>query len=184
MINFKTYEAAFNELTAPIFSWMQHEFSKLRVGRASPAILDGILVSAYGEEMPINQIANISIPEARVLIIKPYDKSTLKDIAGAINAANLGVNPQVDADLIRITFAAPTEQTRKDLVKKAKAISEEAKVKIRRARQDIQDLFKKDPDVVDDDKKYFQTELDNITKLANKQIEDAFAIREKEIMTI
>ena len=184
MINWKDYEKAFNEAVEPAFAWMQNEFNKLRVGRASPAILDGILVEAYGDQMPINQIANISIPEARTLIIKPYDKSVLKDIAGAINAANIGVNPQVDADLIRLTFAAPTEQARKDLVKKAKAISEEAKVKVRRARQDIQDLFKKDANAVEDDKKYFQTELDALTKVVNKRIEDALEIREKEIMTI
>lgn len=184
MINWKDYEKAYNEAVEPIFSWMQHEFSKLRIGRASPAILDGILVSAYGDDLPINQVANISIPDARTLVIKPYDKSVLKDIAGAINAANLGVNPQVDADLIRITFAAPTEQARKDLVKKAKAIAEDAKVKVRRARQDIQDLFKKDASAVEDDKKYFQNELDTMTKSINKKIEDALASREKDIMTI
>ncbi|GAA5414712.1 ribosome recycling factor [Ureaplasma ceti] len=184
MINWKDYESAFNTEVEPIIEWMQHEFGKLRMGRATPAILDGILVEAYGEEMPIIQVANISIPDARTLIIKPYDKSILKDLAGAINGANLGVNPQVDADLIRITFAAPTEAARKDLVKKAKSISEDAKVKVRRARQDIQDLFKKDATAVEDDKKYFQTQLDTMTKAINKDIEEALAKREKEIMTI
>lgn len=184
MINFDIYKKQFENDFYSINEWMLSEFAKLRIGKASPAILDDILVHAYDDKMPINQLANLSIPDPRTLVIKPYDKSTLKDIAAAINAANIGINPQVDADVIRLTFKAPTEEDRKVLVKKAKSLAEEAKIRVRRSRQNLQDEFKKDLSALEDDKKYFQNELDLITKSFNKKIEEELAKREKEIMTI
>lgn len=184
MFDWKKYENDFlSEVQEPI-EWLSSEFAKLRVGRASPLFLDDVKVEAYGEHMQINQVANISVPDPRTLIIKPYDKANLKIIAGAINSANLGVNPQVDADLIRITFSAPTEEARKNMVKKAKGLVEETKVKIRRIRQDLNDFFKKEANLVDDDKKYFQTQLDNLTKQQNQKIDELFAKAEIEIMKI
>lgn len=184
MFDWKKYEEMFNERVKSVFEWMSHEFTKIRVGRADPTILNDILVEAYGEKTKINQIANISVPEPRVLVIKPYDRSLLKDLASAIAAANIGVHPQIDADLIRLTFAAPTEETRKECIKKLKLIAEEAKVGIRKSRQHVQDEFKKDTDVQEDDKKYFQNQLDKVTKEVNKEVEDHLETREKEIMTI
>lgn len=184
MINFDIYKKQFESDFEAINDWLLTEFSKLRIGKANPAILDDILVHAYDDKMPINQLANLSIPDPRTLVIKPYDKNTLKDIAAAINAANIGINPQVEADVIRLIFKAPTEDDRKLLVKKAKSISEDAKIKIRRSRQNLQDEFKKDPNVLEDDKKYFQNELDTITKNFNKKIDEELIKREKEIMTI
>ncbi len=184
MFDFEKYKKIFESNFDKVNDWLLTEFSKLRIGKATPAILDNILVNAYDDKMPINQLANLNIPDARTLIIKPYDKSTLKEIAAAINAANIGINPQVDADVIRLIFKAPTEDDRKLLVKKAKTLAEEAKIRIRRIRQEIQDEFKKEQNILDDDKKYFQTELDNITKVFNKKIDDELAKREKEIMTI
>ena len=108
---------------------MNSEFNKVRVGRANPAILDDIIVEAYDDKMKINQIANISIPESRVLIIKPYDRSLVKNIGNAIAVANIGINPQIDSDLVRLTFPAPTEESRKECTKKTKLIAEETKVK-------------------------------------------------------
>ena len=162
----------------------KHELSSVRTGRANPTMLDRVRVNYWGEMTPLNQTASISVAEGRQLVIKPYDKSTLKDIAAAINAANIGINPQVDADVIRLTFKAPTEDDRKLLVKKAKSLAEDAKIKIRRSRQELQDEFKKDPNALEDDKKYFQNELDVITKNLNKKIDEELVKREKEIMTI
>lgn len=184
MIDFLIYKQQFESDFDSINEWLLSEFAKLRIGKANPAILDDILVHAYDDKMPINQLANLSIPDPRTLVIKPYDKSTLKDIAAAINAANIGINPQVDADVIRLTFKAPTEDDRKLLVKKAKSLAEDAKIKVRRSRQNLQDEFKKDANALEDDKKYFQNELDSITKNFNKKIEEELAKREKEIMTI
>lgn len=183
-MDFKPYEKMINQEVEHVYTWVHNEFIKLRTGRASPAILDGLLVDYYGEKTPINQLANISVPEPRVLLIKPYDRSSIKDVAAAINESNLGINPQVDADVIRLTFQAPTEDIRKGLVKKAKAIAEDAKIKVRRIRQDAQDRFKKEVGLVEDDKKHFQTELDNLTKEINKQIENLLVAKEKDILTI
>lgn len=184
MLDWKKYQKQFEEDVAEPMHWLKTEFSKLRVGRASPTILDDVKVEVYGEHMSINQVANVSVPDPRTLLIKPYDKQTVKEIVAGINAANLGINPQVDADAIRLTFQAPTEDARKQLVKKAKALAEETKVKIRRVRQDLADEFKKDEATVEDDKKYFQTQLDEITKQQNKKVDDLLSQAETEIMKI
>lgn len=112
-MDFKPYETKIRNDVEHVYRWMQNEFVKLRTGRASPAILDGILVNYYDQKTPLNQLANISVPEPRVLLVKAYDRNSLKDIATAINEANIGVNPQIDADLVRLTFQAPTEEIRK-----------------------------------------------------------------------
>ncbi|MCV3743639.1 ribosome recycling factor [Ureaplasma sp. ES3154-GEN] len=183
-MDFKIYENKMNSEKDHVLKWMQSEFAKLRTGRATPGVLDGILADYYGSPTPINQMANINVMDARTLVIKPYDKSTIKNINTAINASNLGINPLVDADVIRLTFPAPTEELRKDLVKKAKQISEDTKVKVRKIRQNLQDEFKKDTSALEDDKKFFQTKLDELTKKVNKEIEDLFANKEKDILTI
>ncbi len=184
MINFKIYKEKFDNDFNSVQLWLTNEFSKLKVGKANPNILNDILVNAYDDKLTINSLANLSVPDPRTLIIKPYDKSTLKNILTAINASNLGLNPQLDADLIRIVFRAPTEEDRKLMVKKASKLCEDAKIRVRKIRQNLQDDFKKDSSVLEDDKKYFQSELDNLTKEYNKKIEDLFAISKKEIMTI
>lgn len=184
MFDWKKYEIKFNEELNLILEWMNGEFNKVRVGRANPAILDDIIVEAYDDKMKINQIANISIPESRILIIKPYDRSLVKNIGNAIAVANIGINPQIDSDLVRLTFPAPTEESRKECTKKTKLIAEETKVKIRKLRQKLQDIFKNEVDSLEDDKKYFQNQLDDVTKQANKKIDLALEVRNKEIMTI
>lgn len=184
MINWDNYAEEFNKKMAPVLEWMHIEFNKIRVGRANPTILNDILVEAYDEKTHINQIANISIPEPRILVVKPYDRSLLKNLASAISAANIGIHPQIDGDLVRLTFPVPTEETRKEYQKKVKLIAEEAKVGVRKIRQELQDEFKKDPGAVEDDKKYFQTELDNLTREINKKIDLAMEERDEEIMMI
>ncbi len=180
-MEWKQYEEQFVEKAKPVFDWLQDEFGKLRSGRITPAVLDHIKVEAYGELQPIKNIANVSCPEPRVIIIKAYDPSLYKDIAAAINASDMGVNPQIDADKIRIGFPALTEDIRKDVAKKAKSIAEDAKVRIRRVRQDIQDHYRKD-ELSDDDKKYYNTELDRVTKQHNEKIEKMLEDKTKEVM--
>ncbi|MGL4948376.1 MAG: ribosome recycling factor [Mycoplasma sp.] len=182
-MEWKIYEESFVEKAKHVTDWLNSEYSKLRTGRVTASALDHIKVDAYGEMTAISNIANISSPEARVLVIKPYDVSLNKALAGAINAADLGINPQVDGDKIRLTFPALTEDVRKTTVKKAKMISEDAKVKIRKIRQTIQDEFKKD-DLSDDDKKFFVTCLDKITKEQNEKIEKIFTLKSEDIMKI
>ncbi|MDE5617419.1 MAG: ribosome recycling factor [Ureaplasma sp.] len=183
-MDWNSYKSKFDEKFNSILNWMTTEFNKIRIGRATPAILDGILVDAYDEKMNFNQIANISVADARTLVIKPYDRSLIKNITTSLSTSNLGINPQVDADSIRLTFPSPTEDMRKELVKKAKSIAENAKVDVRKLRQSLQDDFKKDANALEDDKKYFNDELDAITKKSNQKIEELFNTREKEILTI
>ena len=158
--------------------------AKLRSGRANPAILEGIQCDYYGEKMDINALCAISMPEPRQLLVKPYSREDLKTIATAINAANIGINPQVEADAIRLIIPAMTEEIRKDIVKKAKALGEEAKVAVRNIRRDTLSLLKEDDSMSDDYKemveKDIQKEVDNITK----SIEDTVAAKTKEVMSI
>lgn len=183
MAEWKEYETNFKEKSKDVFDWLDNEYSQLRTGRITGAILDHIKVEAYGEPQLIKNIANISSPEPRVLIIKAYDSSLYKDIAAAINASDLGVNPQIDADKIRISFPALTEEIRKDVAKKAKAFAEEAKIRIRRIRQQVQDNYRKE-ELSDDDKKYFNNELDKVTKELNSKIEKVLEEKTKEILSI
>lgn len=183
-MEWRLYEEKFDEKAKVAIQWMESEFSKIRTGRVSPSILEHVKVESYGELVPLQNVANISVPEARVLIVKPYDASTIKDVAAGINQANLGVNPQVDADKIRITFPPLTEDMRRDLVKKSKVIAEDTKVKIRKIRQEIQDLYKKDAELTDDQKKSYATNLDNFTKKLNSQIDELLDKKSKDILVI
>lgn len=183
-MEWKNYEQKFNDKLTPVFNWYEQELAKLRTGKVTAMVLDHIKVDAYGELQPINQIANISSPEPRVLIIKAYDSSLYKNIANAISTSSLNINPQIDADRIRLTFPPLTEEIRKEMTKKAKAISEDAKIRVRRARQEIHDQFKKDQELTDDDKKSYTNNLDKATKSFNEKIEKILETKSKEILTI
>lgn len=182
-MEYKIYEEIFKDKAIAVLDWLQGEYFKLRTGRVSSTILEHIKVDAYDELVPINNIANISSPEPRVLIIKAYDASLYKNIAAAINANNIGVNPQIDADKIRLSFPALTEEIRKDTAKKAKLTAEEAKIRIRKIRQLVQDESKKE-ELSDDDKKYFTTCLDKTTKEYNEKIEKILENKTKEILMV
>jgi ribosome recycling factor len=163
---------------------MEEEFSRIRSGRVSLNILDVVKVQAYGEYMNLNQVANMQIVDARQILIKPYDRSQLHDIAKAITTSPLGVSPQVNVDNIRIIFPSQTEENRKQNVKKAKEILEHAKQKIRDVRKDVQSMYKKLDGVSEDLIRYFENELNTITKTYNNKLEDKFTKKEKELMTI
>lgn len=184
MFDWKKYEEEFQLEFESIKEWFIKETSKLHVGRATPSIVENLKVEAYGELMPINQLANFSIPDARTLVIKPYDKTTVKAIVAAIHAADIGINPIADADLVRLTFPAPTEDSRKISAKKAKALAEDSRIKVRKIRQKLSDSFKKEENLVEDDKKDFQNKIDAQTKKLNASIEETLASVVKDLMTI
>jgi len=158
----------------------EHELAQVRTGRANPAILDSVFVNYYGCPTQLKQMSSISTPEANQLYIKPFDKSSLKDIEVAISAANLGLNPQGDGIGIRI---AMTEERRKDLVKQVGRVAEEGKVAVRNLRRDANDALKK-LDLPEDEEKGY---LDDVQKLTDKyiaKIEDIADAKSKELMNI
>ncbi len=163
---------------------LKGNLGKLRSGRANPAMLEGIKCDYYGDKMDISSLCSIAIPEPRQLLIKPYSRDDIKTIASAISAANLGVNPQVEADCIRIIVPPMTEDIRKEISKKAKALGEDAKVAIRNVRRDTLSLLKEDDSMSDDYKDLVEKDIQKEVDLANKKIEEIIAEKTKEIMSI
>lgn len=165
-------------------SVFQNELVRFRTGRASAAVLQGIECEYYGDKIEISQISSISSPEPRQLLIKPYDKGDVKSILSAIAAANIGINPVNEGDSIRLTFAPLTEETRRDLVKRAKALAEESKVAIRNIRRDFVDLVKESDDYTEDLQHQILDEIQEVTDEAVGEIDSIFKKKEAEIMTV
>lgn len=166
---------------------LDREFGSVRAGRANPSILDKISVDYYGVPTPINQMAAISVPEARMLQIQPWDASTLKEIEKAIQAADIGINPQNDGRLIRLIFPPLTEERRKELVKDIHKMAEEGKVAVRSIRRDAIEKFKamkKDGEITEDDLAASEKDVQNLTDKYCKEIDTLTAAKEKEIMEI
>lgn len=166
---------------------LNEELGSIRAGRANPKILDKLTVEYYGTPTPINQVANIMVPEARMITIQPWDASLLKEIEKEIQKSDIGINPNNDGKLIRLVFPDLTEERRKELVKEIKKISEDAKVVIRNIRRDGIDEFKtkqKNNEITEDD---LRSAEDQIQKLTDKYvgiIENVCADKEKEIMSV
>ena len=163
---------------------LKGSLAKLRSGRANPAILEGIKCDYYGEKMDITSLCSVSMPEPRQLLVKPYSRDDLKAVGAAISAANLGVNPQIEADAIRIVVPPMTEEIRKDIVKKAKALGEEAKVAVRNIRRDTLSLLKEDDSMSDDYKEIVEKDIQKEVDSANKAIDETVAEKTKEVMSI
>ena len=166
---------------------MMRDFGAIRAGRANPSVLDRISVDYYGCPTPVNQLAAVSVTEARVLQIQPYDASVLKLIEKAIQISDIGINPQNDGRVIRLIFPPLTEERRKDIVKDARKISEDSKVAIRSIRRDaIEKLkaMKKANEITEDDQANGEKKIQNLTDKFCKDIDDATAVKEKEIMEI
>ncbi|MDU0995614.1 MAG: ribosome recycling factor, partial [Staphylococcus lugdunensis] len=156
-------------------------------GRANSNLLNGVTVDYYGAPTPVQQLASINVPEARLLVISPYDKTSVKDIERAIIAANLGVNPTSDGEVIRITVPALTEERRKELVKDVKKVGEDAKVSIRNIRRDINDQLKKDEkngDITEDDLRSQSDDVQKATDDSIKEIDQLVGDKEKDIMSV
>ncbi len=165
---------------------LESELLTIRAGKANPIMLDGIKVDYYGSPTPINQVAAISIGDARTLVIKPWEKNLIPNIEKAINEANLGFNPQNDGDIIRIPIPRLTEERRKDLVKQAKAEGENTKISIRNARQDAnQELKQLQKDgVAEDMVKSAEKEVQDMTNKFSNQVDTIISTKEEEIMTV
>ena len=163
---------------------LRNELVTLRTGRATPAMLDRVECEYYGDKIAINQISLITVPEPRQLLIKPYDKGDIKAIVGGIAAANLGFNPVAEGDCIRITIPPLTEDSRRDLAKKAKAMSEESKVAVRNIRREYIDFIKEADDMTEDLQKRIQDEVEKVVSETIQEIDVTFANKEKEIMTL
>ncbi len=162
---------------------LEHRFTTVRAGRANPAILDGINVEYYGVPTPIKQLANISVPEARQLNIKPFDKSCLNAIEKAIFEANIGLTPNNNGESIFIVIPALTEERRKEFVKEVKAIAEEGKIALRNIRQEANSEIKKQ-ELPEDEEKRGNNEVQDLINKYNKIVDEKLSIKEKELMTI
>ncbi|WP_240473317.1 ribosome recycling factor [Salsuginibacillus kocurii] len=166
---------------------LHKELATLRAGRANPAMLDKVMVSYYGMDTPLNQLATISVPEARMLVIAPFDKSSIGDIEKGIQKADLGLTPNNDGDVIRISIPALTEERRKELVKLVKKYAEDARVAVRNVRRDANDELKKQEkngDLSEDEARKFQDETQKITDKHIKSVDEAAENKEEEIMEV
>lgn len=166
---------------------LEHEYSTIRAGRANPAVLDKVMVDYYGAPTPVNQMAAISVSEARILVIQPWDKSSLKLIEKAIQASDIGINPTNDGNVLRLVFPQLTEERRKELVKDIKRISEEAKVTVRNVRRDGLEKIKaqkKNNEITEDDVKDLEKEMQKLTDKFVDKVDAVAGEKEKEIMSI
>ena len=166
---------------------LHEEFGAVRAGRANAKVLDRICVEYYGSETPLNGVATISSPDARTLVIQPWDTKLLKDIAKAIQVSDLGINPQNDGKVIRLVFPQLTEERRKDLTKQVKKYAEDAKVAMRNIRRDGMDYvkkLKKANEITEDDQKKAEKDLQDLLDKNIKKVDAALAAKEKELMAI
>lgn len=162
---------------------MEKRFANVRAGRANPAILDGVMVSYYGTDTPLKQLANISIPEARQLCIKPFDKSCLGAIEKGIYAANIGLTPNNNGETIILNIPALTEDSRKEYVKQVKSISEDAKISLRNIRQDANNEIKK-LEITEDEMKSGSDDVQELINKYNKIVDEKLKEKENELMSI
>lgn len=162
---------------------MEKRFLNIRAGRANASMLDGIMVVYYGVETPLKQLATISIPEARQLCIKPFDKSSIGEIEKAILAANIGLTPNNNGETVILNIPALTEDTRKEYVKQAKGYSEDCRIQLRNARQDANKAIDK-LEIPEDDAKSLQEEVQELINKYNKITDEKFKEKEQELMTI
>jgi ribosome recycling factor len=166
---------------------LKKDFIRIRTGRASAALLDGITVDYYGSSMPVNQVAAISVPDARMIMIQPWEKNMIGPIEKAIQTSDLGLNPQSDGNVIRLPIPALSEERRKDLFKHCKKIGEDSKVAIRNIRRDSNEHLKeseKAKKITQDDQKKAQDEIQKLTDRFIKSVDDMLAIKEKEILEL
>lgn len=162
---------------------LEKRFITVRAGRANPSSLDGVSIEYYGSQTPLKQLATISVPEARQLLIKPFDRSCLGAIEKAIFESNLGYTPNNDGETIRIIIPALTEERRKELVKQVKSMGEEAKIAIRNIRHDANETIEKE-DISEDEQKGLMNKIQDLVNKYNKMVEDKAKEKETELMTV
>ena len=166
--------------------FLDEQLARIRAGRANVAILDGIRVNSYGSMVPLNQVANVSAPDARTIAIRPWDKKALRDIEKAIMDSDVGITPENNGEVIRLGIPQPTEERRKELAKQCNKIGEKAKVEVRNVRGDVKDRLKKaiKDGLSEDNEKDAEAELQKIHDKYIKKIDDLLAAKHKEIMTV
>lgn len=168
-------------------NFLKGEFAVLKAGRANPHILDKVFVDYYGTMTPINQMANISVPEARMLVISLWDLGAMNAVRKAIQLADIGVNPSDDGKILRLVFPMLTEERRKELVKQVKKLGEDTKISLRNARKDCMDMIKqekKDNNLSEDEYSFIENQVQKLTDTFNEQIESLTELKEKEVMEV
>ena len=169
------------------FEYMQHEFASVRTGKASTALVENIEVEAYGTSMRLKQLALISTPEPRLLVIQPFDVSTVKDIERALKESKIGITPSVDGKLIRLPVPELSEERRRDLVKTIKQMTEETRVRIRQSRREGMEALKKEQKegkLTEDQLRDFEGDVQKLTDKFVKQVDEAAAAKEADIMKV
>ncbi|MDD6642823.1 MAG: ribosome recycling factor [Faecousia sp.] len=177
----------FNRKMDKTLEILQEDFGAIRAGRANARVLDRITVEYYGVDTPIGQVGTISSPDARTLVIQPWDGSLLKKVEKAIQSSDLGINPQNDGRVIRLVFPQLTEERRRELAKQVRKYGEDAKVAVRNIRRDAMDYIKKlkkDSEITEDDQKKAEKDLQELTDKYIKKVDDACAVKEKELMEL
>lgn len=166
--------------------YLEEQLARIRAGRANVAILDGVRVSSWGSMVPLNQVANVTVPDPRTIAIRPFDKKQIRDIEKAIMDSDVGITPENNGEIIRLGIPQPTEERRKELVKQCNKIGERSKVEIRNARQDIKDKLKKaiKDGLSEDLEKDAEGELQKVHDKFVKKVDDLLAAKQKEIMTV
>jgi ribosome recycling factor len=163
---------------------MDSRLTTIRAGRANPALVNGVMVEYYGAPTPLQRLANLTVPDARTLMIKPFDKGCVKDIVKAIQEANIGINPTDNGEAVILTIPQLTEDRRKEYVKQAKQIAEDAKVALRKVRQEAREEIEKDESIPEDEEKRMQDEIQKLINDYNKKVEDKLAEKEEELMKV
>ena len=166
---------------------LSYELGTIRAGRANASLLDNITVSYYGAETPLNQIAQISVPEARMIVIAPYDKSSLEEIEKAINKSDLGISPSNDGEVVRLVVPQLTEERRQEIAKRVGVEAEEAKIAIRNIRRAAMDDLKnleKDGEISEDEQRRYEKDVQKLTDASVKKIDELAAEKEKEIIEV
>ncbi len=166
--------------------FLEDELNRIRAGRANVAILDGVRVDSYGSKVPLNQVANVSVPDPRTIAIKPWDRKEIRSIEKAIMDSDVGITPENNGEVIRLNIPIPTEERRRELTKQCAKIAEKAKVEVRNVRGDIKDKLKKaiKDGLSEDNEKDAELELQKIHDKFIKIIDDLLAAKNKEIMTV
>lgn len=182
-MNLEEYKEKMEQVT----EYLSKSYSEIRAGRANPTILNKIMVSYYGVLTPINQIAGISVPEARMILIQPWDQNVLKEVEKAINEANLGITPMNDGKVIRLVFPELTEERRLEITKEVKKKQEETKVAIRNIRREANDALQKsekEDNLSEDEVKRMEDNIQDLTDKHTKKIDEMADQKEKEVMTV
>ena len=177
----------FEEKMKKSVAGLESEYATISAGRASASVLDRVQVEYFGSNMPVNQVAEIKMPDPRTLVISPWDASCLKNIEKAILASDLGINPQNDGKVIRLAFPQPTEERRKELAKKAEKFAEECKIAVRNVRRDANEMakeMKKNGDMTEDEQKASEKQIQDLTDKYVANIDKVAEAKKKEIMTV